>query len=79
MSTESMRRGAEEANAESHRAAVARDLGKAVGGLAAIAFQINALVAKVEALEHEVRELRSLVTPCDPGSLPAAAPGASDA
>lgn len=58
MSSESMRRGAREANEESDRAAQARSLGEAIGGLAAFAVAINKLEARVAELEADVRDLK---------------------
>jgi hypothetical protein len=52
VSSESMRRGAREANEESDRAAASRSMGAAVGGLAAFIVEINSLKARVDALER---------------------------
>ncbi len=52
-----MRRGAREANEESHRAAMSRDMGKALGEMTAFIFAINRLSEAIERLEGRVAAL----------------------
>jgi hypothetical protein len=49
-----MRRGADEANAESHRAAQAQKLGAAVGGLMAVVAAINRIEERLTTIERKL-------------------------
>lgn len=56
---DNMRRGAQEANAESHAAA----MGRAIGELTAFARAIFDLTARIESLEREVADLKAAKGP----------------
>jgi len=60
---EAMRRGAREANEESHRTARSRAMGEAIGGLAAFVAAINRLSERVEALGLRIRHLEQGTQP----------------